>query len=166
MSLRLRSSFWKFSARFLAVLPLATACILTSCRSPGDPERNFSGTDPIFRTFGLTLEDDGASTVLRLVSVYPRAKINAGIIKPNGTWEHEFILDTVDSLVEIGETFAECNAPMKISFSQDSLKSYRLKVSITPTGDQETLRCHVRIPVFRDNAEEQINLEINAVVGI
>ncbi len=112
------------------------------------------------------MEDDDFNHGLRLVSVYPRSRINAGVIKPKGTWEHEFIIDAVDNLVEIGETFAECNAPMKIFFTQESEKSYRLKISITPSVEQEHLRCLVKIPVFRDSAEETLSLEINAVVRI
>jgi hypothetical protein len=148
---------------------IALLIVFTSCRHNVPPPKRTSSLDPIDALFNITTpvtvqKIDQKS--ISLLKVTPNAYIDAGIVLAESPWEQEFILEASEGGLEIGETVAQCNAPLQISFIKESDKLFRLTVIITPKLEKSDFRCQIKIPVVEPLGAKDLNLLITGKVRI
>ena len=139
-------------------------CSVSCTRMKSNVANSVSPSDPIAILFQHEIAKEEATR--RFLKVSPGASINAGIIRAEEPWEQEFVLECPEGEVEIGETVAQCNSPMQISFIKETSARFRLRVTIIPRLDCPDFKCVVKIPVFKEDNKEQIDLRITGKVRI
>lgn len=146
-------------------LLISIVSLLSSC---AQIQSNVANTVPPSDPIAILFQNEIAKNeaTCRFLNVSPKAKIDAGIIKAEEPWEQEFILECQGAEVEIGETTAQCNSPMQISFIRETNTRFRLRVTITPKVDCHDVKCVVKIPVFKEEDREQLDLQITGKVRI
>lgn len=148
---------------------IAVLLIFTSCTHTNKKLTNASSSpDPIALIFQEEIAKQAAQeeAKCRFIKVSPHTSIDAGIVKAEKPWEQEFILEAPEAGVEIGETTAECNSPLKITFIRETNTRFRLRVTIIPKLDKQDFKCVVKIPIFKEQGKEQLNLQITGKIRI
>jgi hypothetical protein len=150
----------------IASMFILTACQQTTNNRTAENSTRFDPIDLIFGTKSTNSDPTIKNMEFSYLKVSPNTSVDAGTIQAETPWEQEFLLETLEDGVEIGETVAECNTPLKISFVQESETRFRLIVTIIPKSEHPDFKCVVKIPIFNRQKEQELNLNIIGKVKI